>query len=170
LTYAVYVLIYTPLKRRTVWSTVIGALPGALPPVMGWTAVRGELDAPAGALFAILFCWQLPHFLAIDWMFRDDYRAGGFRTLATTDTSGARSGRWMIVSTIALAIASVLPVAIGNAGLLYLVVAIVLAGVFLYRAFGFAASPQQETARSAMLYSVLYLPVLLAALVVDSLL
>lgn len=169
-TYGIYVFVYTPLKLRTVWSTVIGAVPGALPPVMGWTAIRGELDPAAWSLFAILFFWQLPHFFAIDWMFRHDYGVGGFRTLATSDASGGRSGRWMIFSTCVLGVASVLPTLFGLASPVYAVAALVLCVVFLRHGVRFARHPAAGSARAAMLFSVFYLPLVLAILVLDVLL
>src|SRR5205085_7119965 len=112
-----YAFIYTPLKTVTVWNTVVGAIPGALPPVIGWTAARGW-DAPGGAagLFLILFLWQIPHFLAIAWMYRDDYARGGLRMLPIADPSGGRTAAVMALTGAALIPASLLQAPPGGAG------------------------------------------------------
>src|SRR5881397_4340905 len=117
-----YILVYTPLKTRTTLCTLIGAFPGAAPPVMGWTAARGEIDAVALSLFAILFLWQMPHFFAIAWIFTDDYRRGGF----STHVSGVSTGRQIIFFYCALIPISVLPTMLGLTGMTYLIGAVVL--------------------------------------------
>ncbi|HEY1250221.1 MAG TPA: heme o synthase [Thermoanaerobaculia bacterium] len=162
-----YVLAYTPLKRVTSLCTVVGAVPGALPPLMGWAAARGSL-APAGwALFAILFLWQLPHFLAIGWLYREDYARGGFPMLGVTDPDGGATGRQMILYTAALLPVTLAAGILAAAGRGYLWGAVVLGFLFLGCAVVFAARPNPGAARRMFLVSVLYLPVLLGLMVFD---
>src|SRR5262249_55675159 len=108
-TFASYVLVYTPLKRITTLNTIVGAVPGALPPVIGWVAMRGAVDREIGVLFLILFLWQIPHFLAIAWIYRDDYARAGMRMLPVLDENGLVTGRQMVVYSLALAAASLIP-------------------------------------------------------------
>ena len=162
-----YLLVYTPLKRRTHWATLVGAVPGAIPPMMGWAAVRGELGAGAWALFAILFFWQLPHFFAIDWMYREEYRKGGFAMLSSTDPTGRRSAFQSILFTGLLVAASVLPWRFQLNSALYALLAVALGTAFLWKVLRFTRARTFDRAKSVMLYSVLYLPALLALLVVD---
>jgi protoheme IX farnesyltransferase len=162
-----YVLAYTPLKRRSSLCTVVGAVPGALPPMMGWAAGRGSLDAGAWALFAILFLWQLPHFLAIGWIFRDDYARGGLPMLTVLDRDGASTGRQMVLYAAALLPVTLVAGALVSAGPGYLWGAVVLGGVFLAFAARFAARKSVSAARSVFLVSVLYLPALLSLMVFD---
>jgi protoheme IX farnesyltransferase len=170
LTLASYVAIYTPLKRVTEWSTVIGAVPGAIPPMMGWVAVTGALEAPAWALFAILFLWQLPHFYAIAWLYRDDYAAGQFRTLAVVDRGGDRVARQTLAFTVLLVLASLSTLALGVSGVLYGIGALALGAGFLRAASVFGSLRTAPAARRLMLFSVVYLPGLLGLLVVDRML
>jgi heme o synthase len=167
LTLASYLFIYTPLKRTTVLNTVVGAIPGALPPLMGWTAATGSLAAPGWALFAILFFWQLPHFMAIAWLYREDYAQAGFRMLSGSDPTGSRTAGSAIRNTLALVAVSLVPFLQQIAGRIYLVVALVLGGVFIVTAlrFGFRRTPQ--SARQLFFASILYLPLLLTVLVID---
>jgi protoheme IX farnesyltransferase len=167
LTVVLYLFVYTPLKRRTHWSTVVGAVPGAIPPMMGWTAAHNDLSAPAWVLFAILFFWQMPHFYAIAWLYREDYRRAGFRMLSGDDLGGGRTGRFMVAFTLGLLIASALPGTVGLSGLPYLIPAAVLSLGFLWMSVGFARVRDRLSARKVMLYSVLYLPLILGLLVVD---
>ena len=162
-----YLFVYTPLKRRTWLCTTVGAVPGALPPVIGWAAARGGLDLGAASLFAIVFIWQLPHFYAIAWMYRDDYERGGFPMLTVIDPDGAVTGRQMIAWTAALVPASLLPVLLGMAGTLYLVGALALGAGFLALAVRLAWTCQVAQARRVFLASIVYLPVLLGLLVLD---
>ena len=164
-----YVLAYTPLKTRTAWATVVGAIPGAIPPLMGWTALRGTLDAEAWPLFLILFCWQLPHVFAIAWLHREDYAAGGFRTVASGDPDGRRTARATVVSTLLLSAAAWSPVPFGLSGRLYGTLALVLSAAFLVCVVRFARRRDRETARATVLASVTLLPLLLGALVLDML-
>lgn len=170
LTLASYVTVYTPLKRMTEWSTVVGAVPGAIPPMMGWAAVTGGLEAPAWALFAILFLWQLPHFYAIAWLYREDYAAGEFKTLAVVDPEGHRVARQSLVFTVLLVLASLSTLALDLSGLLYGAGAAALGVGFLRAAWIFGRQRSASSARRLMLYSVAYLPALLGLLVVDRML
>lgn len=166
-TLASYIFLYTPLKTRTWWCTAVGAVPGALPPVIGWAAARGTLDAGAWALFAILFAWQLPHFYAIAWMYRDDYARGGFPMLAVVDRDGVRTGRHALVWTAALLPASLVPALLGLAGGIYAAGAVALGAAFLALAAGMARKCDAARARRLFLGSILYLPVLFTLLVLD---
>jgi protoheme IX farnesyltransferase len=160
-----YLGIYTPLKTRTSLCTIVGAVPGALPPVMGWAAARGSLDMGALVLFMILFFWQLPHFIALAWMYREDYAKGGFPMLTVEDPTGASAGRQGVLQTLALLVVSLLPIGFGMAGEGYLVAALVLGTGFL--GFGVAFAVERSRARASRLFlaSVAYLPLLLGALV-----
>ena len=164
---ASYVLAYTPLKRRSSLCTVVGAIPGALPPVMGWAACRGTLGAGAWALFALMFLWQLPHFLAIGWIFREDYARGGFPMLTVTDRDGSSTGRQMILYSAALIPVTLFAGAIVGAGRFYLWSAVALGLVFAACAARFAWTKAVSSARWLFLVSVLYLPVLLGLMVFD---
>ena len=165
LTLASYLLVYTPLKRLTIWNTAIGAVPGALPPLMGWTAARGELAGGGWALFAILFLWQLPHFLAIAWMYREDYARAGFVMLPAVDPTGARTGKQALSQTLALLPVSLCPLWFGLAGPVYLAGALALGAGFVWRAFEFSRQISVGGARRLFYASILYLPLLLALIV-----
>ncbi|MFN0152148.1 MAG: heme o synthase [bacterium] len=165
---AIYAFIYTPMKRVSHISLLIGAVPGALPPVMGWTAARGTLGAEAATLFAILFLWQIPHFLAIAWIYRDDYARGGFPMLPVVEPRGTRTARDTVISTIALIAASIAPVALGFAGPAYLAGAVALGAAFLVAAIAFAVKRELRSARLLFLSSILYLPALLALLALSA--
>lgn len=164
-----YVLVYTPLKRLTSLSTVIGAVPGALPPVMGWTAVSGRLDTGAAVLFGILFLWQLPHFLAIAWLLRDDYAAAGFPMLPVVEPDGRSTGRQATLYATALVPVSLLPAVLGLGGTTYFLGALALGLIFLGYSVAFSVSFSPTSARRLLLASVVYLPALLAVMVADSL-
>lgn len=166
-TFAAYVGVYTPLKSRTPLNTLIGAVPGALPPVIGWTAVRGTFGAEAWVLFAILFLWQVPHFLAIAWIYREDYSRAGLCMLPVVDPEGVQTGRNMVVYCVALVPASLAPVMQGTAGPVYLFGALLLGGGFLISAVGFRRSPSTSKARCVLRASLLYLPGLLLLLLLD---
>lgn len=166
-TVILYVAVYTPLKRMTPLNTMVGAIPGAIPPVMGWTAVSGELGLPAGVLFAILFLWQLPHFLAIAWIFRDDYRLGGFPMLPVVDPDGEITGRQVALYCAALVPVSLVPTFLGLTGAVYFFGALALGLAFLGAGLAMAISRGKGAARRVLLASVTYLPLLLALLVVD---
>ena len=162
-----YLFVYTPLKRVTTLNTLVGAVPGALPPLMGWTAATGDLGAGGWALFTILFFWQMPHFMAIAWMYRDDYARGGFRMLPVVDPEGRRTGMTAVRHTVALLAFSLAPVGLGLAGRWYAGVALALGLAFLACAVVFAARLTRQAARRLFLASIVYLPVLLSVLVAD---
>src|SRR5438552_11074623 len=162
-TLAGYILVYTPLKTRTTLCTLIGAFPGAAPPMMGWTAARGELDMIALSLFAILFLWQMPHFFAIAWIFTDDYGRAGF----SIHTSGERTGRQIIFYCCALIPISVLPTFFGLTGMIYLAGAILLGFVYLGYGFAVALFRSNTHAHRLLRVSVLYLPALLVLMMID---
>lgn len=164
-TWASYLFAYTPLKRRTPLATLVGAVPGALPPVIGWTAARGSLDAGAFILFAILFLWQVPHFLAIAWLYRDDYARARFPMLPVLDRDGAFTGRQVVVHSLALLLVSLAPVAAGLAGAFYLAGAFVLGVGLTLFALRLARARDLVAARGLFLASVLYLPALSSLLV-----
>lgn len=163
-----YVIVYTPLKRLTWLNTTLGAIPGALPPVGGWAAATGELDLGAGALFAILFAWQHPHFYAIAWIFRDDYRRGGFRMLPTVDEDGRRTCRHIIGFSVLLLIVSTLPVALGLSGPIYLAGAVLLGLAFLAAGVSLALTRTTLSARRVLRASIVYLPLLFALTLADA--
>jgi protoheme IX farnesyltransferase len=162
-----YLFIYTPLKRVTWTNTLVGAIPGALPPLMGWTAARNELGGEGWALFAILAFWQLPHFFAIAWMYRDDYAKAGFIMLPNVDADGSRTGQQAVINTLALFAASLCPFFFKMAGTTYLVAAILLGAGFLFYAVQFSRQLTVVRARQLFLASIIYLPLLLTALVWD---
>jgi protoheme IX farnesyltransferase len=162
-----YLFIYTPLKRVTWLNTAIGAIPGALPPLMGWTAARGELSGEGWALFAILAFWQLPHFFAIAWMYRDEYAKAGFVMLPNVDADGKRTGQQTVSHTFALLIASLCPFVFKMSGMIYLVGAIILGAGFLFCAIQFSRQLTLARARQLFLASIIYLPLLLALMVWD---
>jgi heme o synthase len=164
-----YLFIYTPLKRVTWMNTAIGAIPGAMPPLMGWTAARGELTGEGWALFAILACWQIPHFLAIAWIYRDEYAKAGFVMLPNVDADGHRTAQQATSHAIALLVASLVPFFFKMAGPVYLVAALVLGAVFLGSSIRFSRQLTMARARQLFLVSIIYLPLLLAAMVLDKL-
>jgi len=159
-----YLFVYTPLKRVTTLNTFVGAVPGALPPVLGWTAAADSLGRGAYALFAILFLWQLPHFLAIAWLYRRDYAAGGLKMLPAADPDGALVSRQICFHAVSLCLASLLPFVFRMAGPAYLVGAILLGLLFVIPSFRFWSGPSDVRARRVMQASLLYLPVLLCLL------
>ena len=164
---ALYLFVYTPLKRVTSLNTVIGAVPGALPPLMGWTAARGTIDMNGWSLFVILFFWQLPHFLAIAWMYRDQYGKAGYVMLPNVDPTGQRTGWHALLHTVGLLPISFFPVILGLSGNLYFVGAALLTLVFIGCAFSFACERSDRSARRLFFYSIVYLPLLLGLMVFD---
>jgi len=162
-----YVAVYTPLKRHTTLNTIVGAVPGAIPPLMGWTAVTGSLSITALPLFAILFVWQIPHFLAIATMYRDDYRAGGFKMLPVDDGDLTATSRQILIYTAALFPVSMTPVLVHLAGWPYAAAALAMDLVFGYYAVKMAQRRLRPDARKLFFASILYLPALLAVLMLD---
>jgi protoheme IX farnesyltransferase len=165
-TLATYVAIYTPLKRRSSISTLVGAIPGALPPLIGWTAASGTTFGGGWALFAIVFLWQIPHFMAIAWMYREDYRKAGFPMLPVVEPDGARTGRQAVLYAAALVPTSLLPSA-GIAGSLYLGIALGLGLALLGLAIAFARLRSDSSARLLFYGTITYLPLLWAAMILD---
>ncbi|MES1180900.1 MAG: heme o synthase [Verrucomicrobiota bacterium] len=162
-----YLFIYTPLKRVTWLNTAIGAVPGALPPLMGWTAARGELSGEGWALFAILFFWQLPHFFAIAWLYKDEYAKAGFQMLPAVDPDGTRTGQQAVSNTLGLLLVSLCPFAFKMAGMVYLIGTFVLGVGFFWCAIRFARQLTPARARQLFFASIIYLPLLLVLMVCD---
>jgi len=167
LTLVSYLLIYTPLKTVTTLNTVVGAIPGALPPLMGWTAARGEISSAGWSLFAILFFWQLPHFLAIAWIYRDDYARAGFKMLPVLDPKGERTGTQAVSHTLGLLAVSLAPFVFRLAGPVYLVGALVLGSMYVWSAIQFSRALTVSRARHLFYTSILYLPLLLGLMALD---
>ncbi|MGI8436062.1 MAG: heme o synthase [Chthoniobacterales bacterium] len=165
LTVALYILAYTPLKRISTANTLIGAIPGAIPPLIGWAAARGELGVGAWSLFAIMFFWQMPHFFAIAWLYRVDYARAGFRMVSNDDDSGARSSSQSVLFCILLLMISGLPTNLGLTTSVYLAFALALGGFYTAMALRFHNRRTARDARNLFLSSIIYLPLLLAALV-----
>ncbi|HEY3884204.1 MAG TPA: heme o synthase [Vicinamibacterales bacterium] len=168
-TLVVYVAIYTPLKRRTSFSTVVGAIPGALPPIIGWAAAENALPAPAWTLFAIMFLWQLPHFLAIAWMYREDYARAAFPMLPVLEPDGRSTGRQSVVYAAALLPVSLAPMLLHVTGRLYFAGALVLGLGFLAITIRFALTRSARDARRVFFSSILYLPLLWILMIADKL-
>ena len=168
LTAFLYVVIYTPLKRTTWLNTSLGSIPGALPPVGGWAAATGHLDAGAWVLFAILFAWQHPHFSSIAWIFRDDYRRGGFKMLPVLEEDGKRTCRHILAFSVLLIAVSILPALLGSSGTVYLLGALVLGAGMLAAGVSLTISRSNDDARRLLRASVIYLPLLLILTVFDS--
>jgi protoheme IX farnesyltransferase len=164
---ASYVLLYTPMKQLSSLSTLVGAVPGAIPPMMGWAAVAGRLEPGAWALFGLLFFWQLPHFLAIAWLCREEYGSVGFPMVPVTDPDGRRTARQMVLYSLALLAVSLTPTLLGLAGSSYAVGAIVLGVAAVLLAVDFARAPSTAAARRLMRFSIVYLPAVLAVLALD---
>jgi len=162
-----YLFVYTPLKRVTWLNTLVGAVPGALPPLIGWTAARGELSREGLALFAIQACWQVPHFMAIAWIYREEYARAGFKMLPALDPEGRRTGRQALGYALALLLVSVCPFLFHLAGPVYLVSALVFGLLFVWFAVQFVRDPAVARARQLFYASLLYLPLLLAVMVLD---
>jgi heme o synthase len=167
LTLATYVLLYTPLKRKTTLNTLIGAVPGALPVVGGWTAAGGALGLAVAVLFWIVFLWQLPHFLALAWIYREDYRRGGLAMLTVRDADGRRTAQMALVCTVALLPVSLLPTLVGVTGVLYSLGALVLGLMYVGASVAMAWAATTAHARRLFLVSITYLPALLALMVLD---
>jgi heme o synthase len=162
-----YVLLYTPLKTRTSASTAIGALPGAMPPLMGWTSASDQITLGAWALFALLFLWQFPHFLAIAWMYRDEYANAGIKMLPVVEPSGRLTARQIVLFTIMLVPVSLAPFFLGFAGPIFLFGALFLGVWFLFESSKAARAKTPLRARRLLLVSVIYLPLIFALAVLD---
>jgi heme o synthase len=165
LTIVIYLFAYTPLKRITTANTLVGAIPGALPPLIGWAAACNDLSLPGWSLFAILFFWQMPHFFALAWLYRADYARAGFQMMSQDDESGLRSASQGVLFCMLLLIIASVPGYIGLTSLVYIPIALALSCVFVGMAMRFHTERTTQRARALFLTSILYLPLLLAALV-----
>ncbi len=162
-----YLLGYTPLKKRTEWATFVGAIPGAIPPMIGWVAATGHLERGAWLLFAILFFWQFPHFHAISWMYREDYARAGILMLPVVDRDGTRTFRQILLAASALVAVSVLPAVIGLAGVRYFFGALVVSMALVQVCLWAGAARTNQRAKWLMHATVLHIPVLLALMLYD---
>ncbi|MEZ6143544.1 MAG: heme o synthase [Zavarzinella sp.] len=167
-TFLFYVAIYTPMKKFSTWNTVVGAIPGALPPVIGWTAARGNLDWAALCIFLVLFCWQLPHFMAIAWMYRDDYRRGGYRMLPVLDSTGQRTSRAMIGWCVLLIASSLLVLFFQPVDLLYLGISLVIGLWFLSSTLKFSHERTHSAAKQVLKVSIIYLPIQMGIMMLNA--
>jgi protoheme IX farnesyltransferase len=165
LTIVLYIFAYTPLKKISTANTLVGAIPGAIPPMIGWAAARGDLGAGAWSLFAILFLWQMPHFFALAWMYRQDYARAGFRMMSNDDETGVRCASQSVLFCILLLIVAGLPGYVGVTNPIYVPIAIALGGWFTAMAMRFHRKKTARDARALFITSIVYLPLLLAALV-----
>jgi len=163
-TLAIYVAFYTPMKRKSAWCVTIGAISGAVPPVIGWAAATGSLGTGAWILFGILFFWQMPHFLALAWMYRDEYAQAGFFMLRRRDIAGIKAGTESLLCAVALSVVTLLPAFLGLAHPIYVVVALACDGWLLTCAVLFLAHRSRAAARRLFLASILYLPLVMALL------
>ena len=166
-TLIVYLVVYTPMKRQSPLSTIVGAVPGALPPLIGWTAARGTVDAGGLSLFAIVFLWQIPHFMAIAWMYRDDYSKAGFPMLPVIEPDGRRAGRQALIYALALLPVSLMPTWAGVSGWIAFAIAAVLGIALIVLSARFAAARTDQSARTLFFATITYLPLLWTALIID---
>ena len=166
-TLVIYLAVYTPMKRTSGLSTLVGAGPGALPAVIGWSASRGNIAIGGWTLFAIVFLWQIPHFMAITWMYRDDYRSAGFPMLPVVEPDGLRTGQQALLYAAALLPVSLAPTVVGLAGWIYFGLALVLGIGLIILSAAFARSRTDRSARTLFLASIIYLPLIWTAMVLD---
>ncbi|MEM6822692.1 MAG: heme o synthase [Verrucomicrobiota bacterium] len=167
ITWGIYLFIYTPMKRVSSWNTLVGAIPGALPPTIGWAAAAGSINSEATLFFLLQFCWQMPHFLAIAWLYREDYDRGGFRMITATDAQGKKTALYSLIHT-----ASILPLTVatfyyGEASWIFLIGGLVFAVIYLLPAVRFWRAPDNTTAKPLFLTSLLYLPGLFMVAILD---
>jgi len=166
-TVIIYLAVYTPLKRRSPFSTLVGAVPGALPPLIGWAASHGSVTIGGAALFAIVFLWQIPHFMAIAWLYRDDYGKAGFPMLPVIEPDGRRTGRQAVIYAAALLPVSLVPGLIGLTGAVYVAIAAALGIALFALSAAFARNRTDAAARTLFFASILYLPLIWAAMIAD---
>jgi len=166
-TLVIYLMVYTPMKRRSAFAAIVGAVPGALPPLIGWTAACGRVSIGGCALFAIVFLWQIPHFMAIAWLYREDYRQGGFPMLPVIEPDGRRTGRQAVLYAAALVPTSLVPALVGVSGWMYFSVALVLGIAILGLAVRFASTRSEASARALFFGSITYLPLTWAAMILN---
>ena len=169
LTICLYLLIYTPLKQKTEWNTLIGAVPGALPPIGGWVAATGEISIGAWVLFGLLFAWQIPHFLAIAWLYQKDYKDAGFKMITTSENFDSKLKYYIGIFSILVIIFSILPSFIGLSGLLYMFGALLIGFYFLKSSYNMMMNQNQKNARKLLFASIIYYPILLIIFVLDQL-
>jgi protoheme IX farnesyltransferase len=169
LTLVTYLAVYTPMKRRTPAATLVGAVPGALPPLIGWAASHGSVSVGGAALFAIVFLWQIPHFMAIAWLYRDDYRLAGFPLLPVIEPEGRRAARQAVLYAVLLLPASLVPAMVGVSGAIYLTTAVALGAILLGLAIDFAARRSDGAAHRLFVGSIVYLPLLWIAMIANRL-
>jgi heme o synthase len=166
-TLVVYLVIYTPMKRRSSAATLVGAVPGALPPLIGWAAAHGTVTIGGWTLFAIVFLWQIPHFMAIAWMYRDDYRSAGFPMLPVIEPEGRRTGSHALWFAVALLPVSLAPTFVGLSGWTYFAIALILGVALLVLSIRFAATRSETSARRLFFGSITYLPLIWAAMILN---
>jgi protoheme IX farnesyltransferase len=166
-TLVVYLVIYTPMKRRSSAATLVGAVPGALPPLIGWAAAHGTVTIGGWTLFAIVFLWQIPHFMAIAWMYRDDYRSAGFPMLPVIEPDGRRTGSHALWFAVALLPVSLAPTFVGLSGWTYFAIALILSVALLVLSIRFAATRSETSARRLFFGSITYLPLIWAAMILN---
>jgi protoheme IX farnesyltransferase len=166
-TLILYVVIYTPLKRRSEIATLVGAIPGALPPLIGWAAGHGSLSVGGWVLFAMVFLWQIPHFMAISWLYREDYGKGGFPLLAVIDPAGRSAGRQALIYAWALLPVSLLPTVVGVSGRSYFWIALLLGSAIVWLSWRFAVTRSEPVARALFIGSIVYLPLIWAAMILN---
>ncbi len=169
LTIVIYIFAYTPLKRISTFNTLVGAIPGALPPLIGWAAARGRIDAGGWSLFAIMMLWQLPHFFAIAWMCRDDYSRAGFQMISNDDETGARSASQSVLFAMLLLGVAGLPAFVGVVSAIYVPIELLLGGSYVAMGMSFLKHRNTSAARRLFFTSIIYLPLLLIALVATKL-
>lgn len=169
LTIAIYIFAYTPLKRISTFNTLVGAVPGALPPLIGWAAARGRIDAGAWSLFVIMMLWQLPHFFAIAWMYREDYSKAGFQMISNDDAEAGRCASQSVFFAMLLLVVAGLPAFVGVVSEIFVPVQLILGACYVAMAMRFLRRRNAQAARSLFLTSIVYLPLLLVALVVTKL-
>ena len=167
LTLGLYLGLYTPLKQKTWWSTTVGAIPGAMPPLIGYAAAAGHLTLGAWALYAILLIWQFPHFYAIAWMYREDYSRAGIQMLPVVEPDGASTSRQILIYSVLLLPVSLLPYWLGMTGAFYTVGALAMGLLFLYSGIRVSLDRTKARARRVLLASVVYLPVLYGLMLID---
>src|SRR5262245_3376993 len=166
-TLVIYLMIYTPMKRRSPAATLVGAVPGALPPLIGWAAAHGTVTVGGWILFAIVFSWQIPHFMAIAWMYRDDYRRAGFPMLPVIEPNGRRAGRQGVIFAAALLPISLAPTFVGLSGWIYFAMALALSAALLVLSIRFAATRSDVSARQLFFGSITYLPLIWAIMILN---
>ena len=166
-TILLYLFVYTPLKKKTYWNTIIGAIPGALPPLGGWVAATGEIGLGAIILFALLFFWQIPHFIAIAWIYREDYKKAGFKMITTKDNCES-SIRWHIgIFTLGMIISSLLPTIIGMLGMLYFVGTCIISLIFIQVSWSMMKNMNDKIAVKLLATSIIYHPIMLCLIIID---